>query len=105
SATGGVIAAAGHVADQTKEIVDQVLSTAHVPRSHEGEALGRLIAGAREFEHACRQIQQTHFEETEVVSGLERLIEFAQEIGEKGTRYSGAREKRETELPAHLRKT
>jgi hypothetical protein len=110
-ATGGLTAVGGKIADvaaqavdRTKELADKVLSSAHTPRQHVADAIGRLRAAHRQFAEACRNVNSVHFEEVELVSGWETLARWSDEsvafLGPSAERYGN----QEPDAPKDLRK-
>jgi anaerobic selenocysteine-containing dehydrogenase len=86
-----VAGAASKVADRAKEVADKVLSGAHPTRVRVPDAVGLLQASLTEFAGACRSVKGVHFEEAELVEGLEglaRLSEAASSgLGTAASRY------------------
>jgi ferredoxin-nitrate reductase len=83
--------AASKAVDQGKELADKVLSAAHTPRSRVADAIGQVRAGCAEFAAALRDLKAVHFEETELVAGLETIARLLDEaaagVGPAAGRY------------------
>ncbi len=97
--------AASKAVDTASELADKVLSSAHPPRQHVPDAIGRLRASHRSFATACRDLKSVHTEEAELVAGWETLARWSDDAAAALGRFADRYGEQLSDLPENLRKT
>ena len=70
-----------------REFADLALSGAHEPRNRVPDYLWHLREANREFAEVCRSLKRVHFEEHELVEGLEMLARLTHDARHDLTRF------------------